>query len=116
MNNRNSKLTAFTLKLSEEDRKTIKMICAIDNSFRYQYQMIDAAVAWAHVQRHNIAALANSKDGDNRSYYVSDSLDNLETLERTWNCNATRALYTAVVSYVKFRKGLFKGSDKLIEE
>lgn len=99
-----SKLTAFTLKLSDDDRQTMKLICAVDGSFKYQYQMFDAAVYWAIENRNKLIAMANSKDGDNRSYYVCDAVGEIQILEEHWNCNTTRALYTAVVAYLKYRE------------
>jgi hypothetical protein len=96
-----TKLTAFTLKLSDEDRYTMKLICAVDKAFRYQYQLLDAAVLWAIQNRERIVAIANPKDGGNRSYYLSETVSKIEVLENEWNCNTTRALYTAVVHYLK---------------
>lgn len=98
-----TKLTPFTLKLSNEDRQTMKLICAIDRTFKYQYQMFDAAVTWAIENREALVAIANPKDGGNRSYYVCETADQIKVLEDEWNCNTTRALYTAVVSYLKHR-------------
>lgn len=98
-----SKLTAFTLKLSDDDRKKMKLICAVDASFKYQYQMFDAAIYWAIENRDKLIAMANSKDGDNRSYYVCNAVCEIQILEEHWNCTTTRALYTAVVAYLKNR-------------
>lgn len=99
-----TKLTAFTLKLGENDRLTLKLICAVDDNFTYQYQLFDAAVCWAVENKDKLVAIANPKDGDNRSYYVSDAVDQIKSLEEQWNCNTTRALYTAVVNYLKCRE------------
>ncbi|WP_444928306.1 hypothetical protein ACJJI4_24075 (plasmid) [Microbulbifer sp. TRSA002] len=82
----------------------MKLICAVDGSFKYQYQLFDAAVHWAIENRDNLIAMANSKDGDNRSYYVCKAVSEIQILEEHWNCNTTRALYTAVVAYLKNRE------------
>ncbi|MCG8330642.1 MAG: hypothetical protein MI974_23295 [Chitinophagales bacterium] len=81
----------------------MKLICALDNTFKYQYQMFDAAVFWAIENREKLVAIANPKDGCNRSYYVCESVEQISLLEVQWNCNTTRALYTAVVNYLKYR-------------
>ena len=108
-----TKLTAFTLKLSDDDRQTMKLVCAVDSAFKYQYQMFDAAVYWAIENKEKLVAIANPKDGDNRSYYVSDTADQIKVLEEQWNCNTTRALYTAVVTYLKFREAGLRVDDKI---
>lgn len=99
-----TKLTAFTLKLSDDDRQIMKLVCAVDNAFKYQYQMFDAAVFWAVENKEKLVAIANPKDGGNRSYYVCESAEQIKVLEAQWNCNTTRALYTAVVNYLKHRE------------
>lgn len=103
------------MKLSDEDRQTMKLICAVDRSFKYQYQMFDAAVFWAIDNKEKLVAVANPKDGDNGSYYVSDSANKIEVLEGQWNCNTTRALYTAVVNYLKHRESEVLSAQKLSE-
>src|SRR5690606_36222656 len=95
------RLTAFTLKLSDQDRLKMKMVCALDKSFQFQYHLLDAAVVWASANKHDLIAIANPKDGENRSYYLSDEVHRLRDLEEAWNCNTTRALHTAVVHYLK---------------
>lgn len=110
-----TKLTAFTLKLSDDDRQKMKLICAVDRSFKYQYQMFDAAVIWAIQNKRKLVAIANPKDGGNRSYYVSESADLITTLEQEWNCNTTRALYTAVVNYLKHRESEVLSAKMLLE-
>lgn len=108
------KLTAFTLKLSDDDRKAMKVLCAIDRAFKFQYQMLDAAVTWANQNKDDLVAIANPKDGENKSYYVSDSVDFIESLESAWNCNTTRALFTALVSYLRHREKDLLGPDQIV--
>lgn len=103
MSNDKTKLSPYTLKLSMQDKKSIKLICAVDSSFRYQYDLFDAAVAWAFKNRDSLVAIANPRQGDYSSYYVCEGVDQLKDLEDAWNCNGTRALYTALVNYLKFR-------------
>lgn len=104
MKQRQTNLKPYTLKLCNEDKRKIKLICALDRSFQYQYQMFDAAVAWASENRDQLIAIANVKDGDHRTYYLSHGANLIEDLEAHWNCNKTRALYTAVISYLAFRQ------------
>lgn len=103
MSNDKTKLSPYTLKLSQQDKQSIKLICAVDSSFRYQYDLFDAAVAWAFDNRDNLVAIANPRQGDYSSYYVCEGVDQLKDLEDAWNCNGTRALYTALVNYLKHR-------------
>lgn len=107
-----AKLTAFTLKLSEGHQQKIKLICALDKTFKYQYQIFDAAVMWAIQNKEKLIAIANPKNGDNRSYYLSESAIYIKALEKKWNCNATRALYTAVINYLKYREYEFISKQK----
>lgn len=103
MSQRKTELTPFTLKLSEEERKSLKVICAIDETIRYQYQVIDEAVFWAVKNHASLVAIANPRLGGSHSYYASKSIDQIRFLEQAWNCTPTRALYTAVVGYLKYR-------------
>jgi hypothetical protein len=103
MSNTKSKLTSFTLKLNDRDKLALKLICAVDSSFKYQYDLFDAAVHWAFENKENLVAIANPRNGDYSSYYVSESSDKLNLLEEYWNCNSTRAMYTSLVNYIKFR-------------
>lgn len=96
-------LIPFTLKLSEEERKILKVICALDETIRYQYQAIDEAVFWAFKNHSSLVAIANPRIGASRSYYACKSMHQVRFLEKAWNCTSTRALYTAVVSYLKYR-------------
>ena len=97
-------LTAFTLKLSDDNKQLMKLICAVDKSFNHQYQLCDEAVIWAVQNKKKLVAIANTKNGSNRTYYVSESKVQLNILEEQWNCNTTRALYTAVVQYLQHRE------------
>ena len=108
MTRETSKLTAYTLKLSEKDRQRIKLICAFNPELKYQYSFFDEAVNWANTNKDSLFAIANPKNGSNKSYYLSDSVDLLDDLETEWNCNTTRALYTCVVLFLKFRENEIK--------
>ena len=99
-----TKLNPFTLKLSPADKKKIKLICATDSNFKYQYEVFDAAVRWASDNKELVYAVANPKNGSNSSYYLSDTVDLLKHLELHWDCNSTRALYTAIVHFLRSRK------------
>lgn len=104
MTRETSKLTAYTLKLSVKDIQTMKLICALDTNLKYQYSLFDEAVSWADNNKKNIMANASPKNGTNKTYYLSDSVKLLEGLEQEWNCNTTRALYTAVVQFLRSRE------------
>jgi hypothetical protein len=102
MTSEKPKLSPYTLKIKDSDRKAVKLIC-LEKCF-YQYQLLDTAVAWALENKETLVAIANPLDGQHRSFYVSDSVKQLAELEDAWNCNSTRALYTALISYIKFYK------------
>jgi len=106
-----NKLTAYTLKLSLNDKKTMKLICALDSELKYQYSFFDDAVNWADNNKNDLMAIANPKDGSNQTYYLSDSVELLEGLEQQWNCNTTRALYTSVVQFLRFRENEIKAAN-----
>lgn len=96
-----AKLTGFSLKLSPDDKKRVKLICAASNLIDYQYELFDQAVKWAVENRDSLMPIANTKQGKHQSYYLCESLEELNTLVAHWDCNHTRALYTAVVGYLK---------------
>ena len=55
------KLVPFTMRLKEEDHTLMKLLAAIDDTIEYQYELLDAAVAWAHANRmtlHPVAAVS----------------------------------------------------------
>lgn len=97
-------LTAFTLKLTTDHKKAMKLMCALDTSFKYQYQLLDAALSWAEKNMDELFPIANPKDGEYASCYVSNTINILPTLEEKWNCNPTRALFTSLVHYLKYRE------------
>lgn len=99
-----AQLTQFTLKLAPETLTSIKVLTATDNDFQYQYEVFDAAVVWAINNVDELVALANCKTGKNRSYYLGKSVELLNELENNLSCNTTRALYTAIISYLKQKK------------
>ena len=82
----------------------MKLICVLDDEYKYQYSLFDEAVKWAFTNRKDLMAIANPKDGFNKSYYLSHSVELLEDLEQEWNCNTTRALYTSVIQFLRFRE------------
>jgi len=96
-------LTGFTLKLSDDDLKQIKILSATDKSFQFQYEVFDAAIMWALENKERLVAIANQKTGAYRTYYVCEGQPYLATLESSWNCNATRALHSSIVHYLKHR-------------
>lgn len=94
----------------------MKLMCALDETNKYQYQLFDEAVKWATENKLHLMAIANPKDGQNQTYYLCSSVHLLESLEKQWNCNTTRALYTAVVSFLKYKESEFKNANpKLVE-
>lgn len=95
------KLTPYTLKLSQEERVKIKVLCATNSKFHYQYDLFDAAVNWAVLNKEEIVAIANPKKGTYGSYYLNESINNLKILEEHLNCNTTRALHSALIHYLK---------------
>jgi len=105
------KLTAYTLKLSKRDRLSMKLICALDDDFKYQYIFFDKAVEWASNNKKDLMAIANPKEGSNKTYYLSDSVEWLTGLEEEWNCNTTRALYTSVIQFLRLREKEVKEGD-----
>lgn len=111
MTRETSKLTAYTLKLSSKDRQAMKLICALDHKLKYQYSLFDEAVSWADNNKEKLIAIASPKDGNNNTYYLSDSVELLEGLVEEWNCNTTRALYTAVVLFLRFREKEIKAQN-----
>ena len=111
MTRETNKLTAYTLKLSIKDRQAMKLICALDHELKYQYSLFDEAVNWATNNKNDLMAIANPKDGFNKTYYLSNSVDLLKGLEQEWNCNTTRALYTSVVQFLRFREKEIKANN-----
>lgn len=98
-------LTGFSLKFSREDKIRIKQLC-IDDSHQFQYQLFDAAVLWSLQNRSKLRALANPKTGSYSSFYISLDVSLLRELEFFWDCGASRALYTAVLSYLSHKENL----------
>tara|TARA_R110002167_G_scaffold204404_9_gene408575 strand:+ start:54008 stop:54355 length:348 start_codon:yes stop_codon:yes gene_type:complete len=94
------KLSSHSLKLSDDDLVRIKIACAKNSDFKFQYQFFDAAVFWAEQNKASIQPVANKKSGSYRSYYLDKAEEALEGLEKHWDCSITRALYTAVVGYI----------------
>jgi len=111
MTRETSKLTAYTLKLSNKDRQAVKLICVLDHELKYQYSLFDEAVKWAADNKNDLMAIANPKDGSNKTYYLSHSVELLEDLEQEWNCNTTRALYTSVIQFLRFREKEIKAQN-----
>lgn len=106
-----NKLTAYSLKLSVKDKQVMKLICALDSELKYQYSFFDEAVKWADKNKSDLMAIANPKDGTNQTYYLSSSVGFLEGLEHEWNCNTTRALYTSVIQFLRFREKKLKDQN-----
>lgn len=102
-------LTGFSLKFSREDKIRIKQLC-IDDSHQFQYQLFDAAVLWSLQNQSNLRALANPKSGSYSSFYISLNISLLRELELCWDCGSSRALYTAVLSYLSFKEQLLARS------
>lgn len=69
----NQGLAAFSLKLTKKDHYSLKLLSAMDRNFRYQYELLDAAVEWAFENKHGLFATASQKEGDTRSNYLSSS-------------------------------------------
>ncbi len=89
----------------------MKLICVLDDEFKYQYSLFDEAVKWAFTNRKDLIAIASPKDGFNKTYYLSHSVELLEDLEQEWNCNTTRALYTSVIQFLRFREKEIKAQN-----
>lgn len=94
-------LTGFTLKLTSENRKQIQLLTAEIDNINFQYELLDIAVAWASDNSERLMATANPKQGSYRSYYLKDTVGLLEDLEKAWDCNTTRALHSAIISFLK---------------
>ncbi|MBL4868488.1 MAG: hypothetical protein JKY67_19160 [Pseudomonadales bacterium] len=101
-------LLQFTLKLSKDERTQLKLLCAADYEIDFQYQIFDAAILWALENKETLIAIANPKHGSNKSYYICERELYIERLETCWDCNATRAVHTAIVHYLKHRQRLAK--------
>ena len=92
------RLTGYSLKLADEDKKAIKLAAA--SVYSYLYEWCDEAVKWATDNKESILPLVNKRDGSYRSYYLNQTNEKLMELEIFWGCSATRALYTAVIGYL----------------
>jgi len=99
-----TQLTQYTLKLHPDTLIKIKIFTAMDSDIQYQYEFFDKAVKWAKENTDHLVALANSKEGSNRSYYLSKGTKLIKGLEEALDCNTTRALYTAIIAYLSFRE------------
>ena len=79
-----TKLTAFTLKLSDDDRQTMKLVCAVDSAFKYQYQMFDAAVYWAIENKEKLVWVCEDTPLRKKLYEVEKFIDvlNVDEVER----------------------------------
>lgn len=97
------KLLPFTMRLKEEDHTLMKLLAAIDDSIEFQYELLDAALTWAHQNRLSLHPIAVQKGGIKKSFYVGNSASLLGDLERTWNCNPTRAVHTALFHYLRYQ-------------
>lgn len=106
-----NKLTAYTIKLSNKDRQAMKLICALDHELKYQYSLFDEAVSWADNNKEKLMAIASPKEGHTNTYYLSDSVELLIGLVKEWNCTPTRALYTAVIQFLKYREKEIKAKN-----
>jgi len=95
-------LASYTLKLSNTAYSELKVICARHDKFQYLYELNDDAIQWALEQVSLLVALAPYKgDGKYRPYYVSaKSVDKITALAKQLRCNDTRAVYTALESYL----------------
>jgi len=97
------KLVPFTMRLKQEDYTLMKLLAAVDDKIEFQYELLDAAVSWAHSNRMNLHPIAVQKGGLRKSFYVGSSVSLLGDLESTWNCNPTRAVHTALFHYLRFQ-------------
>ena len=97
------KLSPFTMRLKEEDHTLMKLLAAIDDTIEYQYELLDAAVSWAHAHRMTLHPVAVQKGGVKKSFYVGNSASLLADLEGSWNCNPTRAVHTALFHYLRYQ-------------
>ncbi|MFC7296272.1 hypothetical protein [Marinobacter aromaticivorans] len=97
------KLLPFTLRLKEDDHTLMKLLAAIDDTIEFQYELLDAAVSWAHANRMTLHPVAVQKGGVKKSFYVGNSASLLADLERSWNCNPTRAVHTALFHYLRYQ-------------
>lgn len=95
-------LNGFSLKLPSDYQKQIKILCATHDEYKYQYSLFDAAVKWAFQNKNEIQPIAQGRTGSLRSYYIKDTSDTLSQLEIFWDCSPTRALYSAIVSFLKY--------------
>ncbi len=95
-------LASYTLKLSNTAYSELKVICARHEKFQYLYELNDEVIQWAIEQASLLVALAPYKgDGKYRPYYVSiKSVDKIAALAKQLQCNDTRAVYTALESYL----------------
>jgi len=106
MTNQKKSLLQFTLKLSKTERTQMKVLCATDPEMGYQYKLFDTAILWAIENKEMLMAIANPKKGSNKSYYICETVEDINKLEMYWDCNSTRAVHSAIVQYLKYRKYL----------
>lgn len=103
-------LVGFSLKFSGEDKRRLKQLC-LNEGLQFQYQLFDAAVSWSVLNRATLLALANPKNGSYSSYYLSLPINELMILQDSWNCNSSRALYSAVLNYLRFKSVTIEYSE-----
>jgi hypothetical protein len=99
MTQSNQHLTGYSLKLSTDDRRKIKLAAAV-SGYMNLYEWSDAAVQWAEMNKDSIRPISNKKNGKYSSYYLKESNQILMQLETHWDCSTTRALYTAINEYL----------------
>lgn len=101
-------LVPFTLKLAQRDHQLVKLLCAQKKELSFQYELLNEALVWACRRNSMLMPVASQRDGVYRSYYVSKGMvgECVEDLCTSWNCNATRAVHTALFHFLREHSSL----------
>ncbi len=91
---------SFYLKLSTSDAKSLKLQQVVGD-FDFQYELLDKVVSWAKDNKENLFALASPRNGTYKTYYLKESLEDLDELASHWDCKPTRALFSSIIQYIK---------------
>lgn len=102
-------MVKFRPKLSAEDTRMLKMVCAVDN--RPIYKVAGDSIAWGRANQTEILALAYPRNGVFRSCYVEDINADLNDLQDIWDCNQNVAFYTCLVMYLRSRVRATDGGE-----
>ncbi|MEH6471314.1 MAG: hypothetical protein V7752_08690 [Halopseudomonas sp.] len=100
MSQEKPKLTGYSLKICDDVLTRIKVVCAKNTNFKFQYDFFDSAVTWAAENKSSLQPMAYKKAGGYRSYYINETNGLLLQLGAHWDCATTRALYTAAIGFL----------------